>query len=153
MSGLNKYRKSDKASFIICADFECLIEKIDGCEKNSENLSTTKVSENLPSGFPMSMVSSFRSIENKHHVYIGKDCMKHFCELLRKHVMKITNFEKKIMKLLTKEQQKSYENAKICYICKKKYKMNILKMKNIVKLETISIMEWNIEVLHIAYVN
>ena len=24
------------------------------------------------------------------------------------------------MKLLTKEQQKSYENAKICYICKEK---------------------------------
>ena len=31
--------------------------------------------------------------------------------------------------------------------------MNILKIKNIVKLETISIIEWNIEVLHIAYVN
>ena len=33
--------------------------------------------------------------------------------------MKISNFKKKKMKLLTKEQQESYENAKICYICKK----------------------------------
>ena len=29
------------------------------------------------------------------------------------------------MKLLTKEQQESYENTKICYICKKKSKINI----------------------------
>ena len=30
--------------------------------------------------------------------------------------MIIINFKKKKMKLLTKEQQESYENAKICYI-------------------------------------
>ena len=129
MSELNKYRKSDNVSFIIYADFECLIEKIDECEKNPENLSTTKVSVHFRSGFPMTMVSSFRSIENKHHVYIGKDCMKHFCELLRKHAMKITNFKKKIMKLLTKEQQESYENAKICYICKEKFQNEYFKDK------------------------
>ena len=129
MSELNKYRKSDKVSFIIYADFECLIEKIDECEKNPENLSTTKVSVHFRSGFPMTMLSSFRSIENKHHVYIGKDCMKHFCELLRKHAMKITNFKKKIMKLLTKEQQESYENAKICYICKEKFQNEYFKDK------------------------
>ena len=44
--------------------------------------------------------------------------MKKFCEFLREHTMKITNFKKKKIKLLTKEQQESYENAKICYICK-----------------------------------
>ena len=34
--------------------------------------------------------------------------------------MKIINFKKKNMKFLTKEQQESHENAKICYICKEK---------------------------------
>ena len=43
----------------------------------------------------MSTVSSFISIENKHDVYRGKDCIKKFCELLRKHAMKIINFKKK----------------------------------------------------------
>ena len=37
----------------------------------------------------MSTISSVRSIENKYDVYRGKDCMKKFCEFLRKHVMKI----------------------------------------------------------------
>ena len=36
----NKYQKSDKAPFIIYADLECIIEKIDGYKNNPENSST-----------------------------------------------------------------------------------------------------------------
>ena len=32
--------------------------------------------------------------------------------------MTVINFKKKKLKLLTNEQHKSYENVKICYICK-----------------------------------
>ena len=78
------------------------MQKIDGYKNNPENSSTTNVSKHIPSDFSMSTISSFRSIENKHDVYRGKDCMKKFCEFLRKHAMKIINFKKKNMKLLTK---------------------------------------------------
>ena len=61
---------------------------------------------------------TFKRIENKHNVYRGKDCMKKFCESLREPAMKIINFKKKKMKLLKNEQQESYVNSKICYICK-----------------------------------
>ena len=77
--------------------------------------------------------------------------MKKFCESLIEHAMKVINFKKKV-KLLTKEQQKSYENAKISYICKKKLKINMQKVKNILKLETIIIIQQNLEVLRITYV-
>ena len=77
----------------------------------------------------MPTVSSFKSIEHQHDVYRGKDCIKKFCEFLREHSMKITNFETKKMKLLTKEQEKSYENAKICYICEEKVENKYLKDK------------------------
>ena len=43
--------------------------------------------------------------------------------------MKIINFKNKRMKLLTKEQQESYENAKICYICKEKFENRHLNNK------------------------
>ena len=66
----NQYQKSDKASFIIYANRECIIEKIDGCKNNPENSSTTKVSEHIPSDFSMSTIFSFRSIENKHEIEI-----------------------------------------------------------------------------------
>ena len=45
-------------------------------------------SKQIPSGFSMSTIYSFRSIENKHDVYRGKDSMKAFCESLREHAMK-----------------------------------------------------------------
>ena len=89
----NQYQKSDKAPFIIYADLECIIEKIDGYKINPGNSSTTKVSED---------------------VCRDKDCMKTFCESLREHTMKIVYFKKKKMKLLTKKKQESSENAKIC---------------------------------------
>ena len=91
----NQYQKIDKAPFTIYADLECIIEKIDGCENNCENSSRTKVSRHIPSGFSMSTISLFRSIENKHDVYGGKDCMKNFCESLKEHAMKIILKRKK----------------------------------------------------------
>ena len=101
----------------------------DGCKNKPENSSTTEVSEHTPSGFSVSTISSFRSIENKQDVYRGKDCVKKFCEFLREHAMKIINFKMRKMKLLTKEQQESYENAKICYICEEKFENIYLKDK------------------------
>ena len=88
----NQYQKSDKAPFIIYVDLECIIEKIDGCKNNPENSSKIKVSEHIPSGFLMSTISSFRSLENKHDVYRGKDCMKRFREFLREHANENNKF-------------------------------------------------------------
>ena len=53
-SEFNQYQKSDKATFIIYADFEHLIKKIDGFKYIHKNLSTTKAGEHIPSGFSMS---------------------------------------------------------------------------------------------------
>ena len=53
----NQYQESDKAPFIIYADLECLIEKIDGCKNNPENSSTSKVGKHIPSGLSISTVS------------------------------------------------------------------------------------------------
>ena len=46
-----QYQESGKVPFIIDADLECIIEKIDGFKNNPENSSTTIVSNYIPSGF------------------------------------------------------------------------------------------------------
>ena len=79
MLEFNQYQKSDKALFIIYTDLKCMLEKIDRCKNNPENSSTAKVKEHIPSRFSMSTMSSFRSKENKHDEYRGKNCMKKFC--------------------------------------------------------------------------
>ena len=48
------------------------------------------------------IISLFRSIENKHDVYRGKDCIKKFCEFLREHATKIINFSKKKNEIIDK---------------------------------------------------
>ena len=60
--------------------------------------------------------------------------MKKFYESLREHAMEIINFKKKKMKLLTKKQQESYENAKICCICKEKFENKYVKNKGYSKV-------------------
>ena len=60
----NQDKKSGKAPFIIYTDLESLIEKIERCENNSENLSTTKVGEHIRTGLSISTISSFKSVEN-----------------------------------------------------------------------------------------
>ena len=47
--------------------------------------------------------------------------MKKLCESLRDHAVKSINSKKLKIVLLTKEQQESYENVKICYICNYKF--------------------------------
>ena len=59
----NQYEKSDKAAFIIYADLEYLIEKIDGCKNNPDNSFTTKAGQHIQSGFSMSTISSFENVE------------------------------------------------------------------------------------------
>ena len=124
-----KIQKSDKTPFIVHADLQCLIEKIDGCKNNPKSSSTSKVGKHIPSSFSMSAIFPSKSMENKHDEYRGKDCMKNFCESLREHALKMINFKKKKMKLLTKKQQKSYGNAKDCYICEEKLENKYLKDK------------------------
>ena len=76
----NQYPKFDKAPFIVYANLECIIEKIDRCKNSPENSS-----EHIPSGFSMSTKSFFKSIENKHDLYRGKDCMKKVLKFWRKN--------------------------------------------------------------------
>ena len=61
--------ESDKALLAIYTYLKYSLEKIYGCKNHPENSSTKKVNEHIPLGSSMSIIISFRSIENKHNVY------------------------------------------------------------------------------------
>ena len=73
-----------------------------------------------PSGYSL-VTCSFDKSKNERKYYRGEDCMKIFCKDLKDQVMKITNYEKKVMIPLTDEEKESYENQKVCYICEKEF--------------------------------
>ena len=92
----NQGEKSLKLSFIIYADLECLLEKINTCYNNPEESTTTKINKHTPSGCSIFTHCSCDKSKNKLNYYRGDDCMKRFCKDLREHATKIINCEKKI---------------------------------------------------------
>ena len=64
-----------------------------------------------------------------------------FYESLREHIIEIINFKKKNIKLFQKNHMK---NRKYVIFVKKKLEINIWKIKNIVKLEIIVVIQGNI---------
>ena len=84
----------DKISCTIYANIEYLIKKkkkkkkIDAWANNPENFSKTEIGEHIPCGYSMSTMLAFNNTENKHILYLGNNCMKKFCESLRKFLLK-----------------------------------------------------------------
>ena len=115
----NEGGKSMRLPFIIIADLECLLEKINTCHNNPEKSSTTKINKHTPSGYSLFTHCSFERTKNKLDHYRSKNCMKKFCSDLREHATKIINYEKKEMIPLTKKEEKKHIKQEVCYICKK----------------------------------
>ena len=97
----NHGEKSMKAPFIIYADLESLLEKMNTCHNNSKKSSTTKINKHTPSGCSLFTHCSFDTTKNKLDYYRGKNCTKNvFLKL------KIINYEKEGMIPLTNEEKK-----------------------------------------------
>ena len=71
----NHGEKSMKAPFIIYADFESLLEKMDTRYDSSEKSSTAKINKHTPSGYSLFTHCSFNKAKNKIGYYRGEDCM------------------------------------------------------------------------------
>ena len=102
----NEHMKSGKMSCITYADIESLIKTIERSANNPQN------------SYSISIIWTFDHIEDK-HFYIMEYCMKKFCRYLREHAKNSIHFEKKKILPLTKEELKSYQEVKVCYICGK----------------------------------
>ena len=111
-----------KFPFIIYANLESLLEKMNTCHNNLEKLSTTKINEHTPTGYSLFTHCLFDTTKNKIDYYRGKNCLKNFCQDLREHAVKISNYEQKEMVPLTKKkEEKKHNKQKVCHICKRRF--------------------------------
>ena len=91
----NHAEKSMKVLFIIYANLEFLLEKINTCHNNPEKLSTIKINKHTPSGYSLFTHGSFDTTKSKSDYYRVRNCMKNVCLDLREHATRIINYEKK----------------------------------------------------------
>ena len=113
-----------KVPFIIYADLNSLLEKMNTCHNNPEKSSTTKINKHTPSGYSLFTHCSFDTTKNRLDYYRGKNCIKNFCLGLREHATKIINYERKEMIPLTKEEKRAHCALRRYYICKKKFSID-----------------------------
>ena len=59
----------------------------------------TNIGEHVLCGYLVSIIYVFETIENRHNLYRGEDCIKKICSSLREHAANATKFERKKMLL------------------------------------------------------
>ena len=101
----------------------------------------------------MSTIWTLDNLENKYSLCRGEDCVKKFCSSLREHATNVINFEKKKMLPLTKRRAKiTLRTRQNVTFAEKDYQKSLLKIEIIKNLETIAILQVNIEVKLTVYV-
>ena len=115
------WEKSLKVPFIIYADLECLLQKINTCQNNPKKSYTEKKAKHKPSCYSLVTCCSFDKFKNERKYYRGKDCMEIFCKDLKDQSIKIINYAKKTIIPLIDGEKEVHENQKICYICEKEF--------------------------------
>ena len=73
-----------KVPFVVYADTESLLEKIDTCYSNPENSSTAKLNKHCACSYSLFIHCSFDNTKNKHSYYKGEDWKNIFCKDFKK---------------------------------------------------------------------
>ena len=112
-----------KVPFIMYADFESILEPIQGVS-NDPNISSTRgVSSHKPSGWCLHSKFAYGRVKNPTSQYRGPDCVERFCEHIIGEARGLySSFPEVPMLPLTKEQNSEYKKATKCHICFKEFK-------------------------------
>ena len=87
--------KSMRDPFVVYADIESLLKKIDTCINDPEKSSATKTNKHEMCGYSLFTHCSFDEKKNVIDCYRGKDGLKKFCQDLKKQARLIADCEKK----------------------------------------------------------
>ena len=116
--GQNQFR----VPFIMYADFEAILEPIQGSRPNPEESYTTKINQHIPSGYCVYSKFSFGEVKDPLKLYRGKDCTEKFFDYIKEEAYRLYHmFPEKPMDPSTKKQWKRYEKASRCHICFKPF--------------------------------
>ena len=111
-----------KVPFIMYADFESILEPIQGISNNPNQSSTRGVNIHKPSGWCLRSKFAYGNVKKPTKQYRGPDCVEKFCkEIISEAKRLYESFPEVPMTPLTKEQLKEHRNADKCHICFKKF--------------------------------
>ena len=118
------YEKQLPVPFVVYADFECFTKPMNTCSPNPKESYNYNYQKHEPSGFCFYMKGIVDTVFS--HIFYTKtkedeDISKVFVDKLAKVTNKIYNdfYRRPISLRLTRAEQKSFDEAETCHICKK----------------------------------
>ena len=111
-----------KVPFMMYADFESILEPIQGASNNPNVSSTRGVNIHTPSGWCVYSKFAYGKVTNPLTQYRGSDCVGKFCEHIISKAKRLYNsFPERPMEPLTKSQIIEYKRATKGHICFKPF--------------------------------
>ena len=115
-------RNQFKVPFIMYADFESILEPIQGPNPVPMGPYTSEVTKHSPSGLCVYSKFAYGEVKDPLRLYRGKDCLEKFCDYIRQEANRLYHmFAEKPMDPLTRKQWKRYKHSTICHICFKAF--------------------------------
>ena len=112
-----------KVPFIMYADFESILEPIQGPENNMRISSMRGINNHVPSGWCVRSEFASGKVENPLKLYRGEDCVKKFCDHVIGEACRLCqSFPENPMKPLTPKEMDRYKRSERCHICFKPFK-------------------------------
>ena len=111
-----------KVPFIMYADFESILEPIQGPNPEPTGPYTLDVTKHSPSGWCVYSKFAYGEVKDPLKLYRGKDYPEKFSDYIRQKAHRLYHmFPEKPMDPLTKKQWKRYKHSTICHICFKPF--------------------------------
>ena len=115
-------QKQIRVPFLMHADFESILEPIQGPNPLSTGPYTNEINQHTPSGWCAYSKFTYGAVDNLLRLYRGPDCIETFCNCIKGEVHRLYHmFPELPMAPLTKRQWKKYKKATKCHICYKPF--------------------------------
>ena len=113
------FYKQMKAPYVVYADFECVLRKINTCEPDNKKSFTIKTEKHEPCGFSYVIVRSDGQTFGP-YTYRGEDAVFVFLTYLQNHEREMRgDMANKRPLVMTNEDWQKHRNATECHICDK----------------------------------
>ena len=117
--------------FIMYADFESILEPIQGLGNNPMMSSMRAIGNHVPSGWCVHSEFAYGKVENPLKLYRGKDCVKKFYDHVTGEAHRLyQSFPEVPMTPLTPKEMDRYKRSERCHICFKPFKEDNPKVRD-----------------------
>ena len=113
------FHKQMKVPYVVYADFECIVKKVQTCEPNNKKSFTVKTEKHEPCGFSYVVVRSDGQTKGP-FTYRGEDAVYAFLRYILDEEKEMReDMENNRPLVMTNEDWRKYRNAEECHICNK----------------------------------